>query len=138
VSSADDQKITKGRGIQVDLSISRTDHGERTVMRLAGEIDVYTAPLVREKLDEQIRKGRNDLVLDLTDVSFLDSTGLGVLVGRLKHARTTGGSLCLFGADDRVLRVFSITGLDKVFEIYPDLDTALGHGPRVEAAASAE
>ena len=122
----------------MDLSISRTDHGERTVIRLGGEIDVYTAPLVREKLDEQIRKGRNDLVLDLTDVTFLDSTGLGVLVGRLKHARSTGGSLVLFGADARVLRVFSITGLDKVFEMFPDLETALDDEPKVEATARAE
>jgi anti-sigma B factor antagonist len=109
----------------VDLSINRADHGDQTVMRLGGEIDVYTAPLVREKLDEQIHGGRARLVVDLTNVTFLDSTGLGVLVGRLKLARSRGGSLRLVGNDDRVLKVFSITGLDKVFEIHPDLDAAL-------------
>jgi anti-sigma B factor antagonist len=112
-------------GAQVDLSITRADHGDRTVVHLGGEIDVYTAPLVREKLDEQIHAGRTDLVVDLTEVSFLDSTGLGVLVGRLKLTRTRGGSLRLVGKDERVLKVFSITGLDKVFEIHPDLDSAL-------------
>ncbi len=109
----------------MDLSITRADHGDRTVMHLGGEIDVYTAPLVREKLDEQILGGHSDLVLDLTKVSFLDSTGLGVLVGRLKLARSRGGHLRLVGADDRVLKVFSITGLDKVFEIHPSIDDAL-------------
>jgi anti-sigma B factor antagonist len=109
----------------VDLSITRADHGERVVMHLGGEIDVYTAPLVREKLDEQILSGRTDLVIDLSKVSFLDSTGLGVLVGRLKLTRSRGGHLRLAGADDRVLKVFSITGLDKVFEIHPDLESAL-------------
>ena len=109
----------------MDLSITRADHGERAVVHLGGEIDVYTAPLVREKIDEEIHAGRNDLVVDLSDVTFVDSTGLGVLVGRLKLARTRGGSLSLVGTDDRVLKVFSITGLDKVFEIHPDLETAL-------------
>jgi anti-sigma B factor antagonist len=109
----------------VDLSITRANHGERIVMHLGGEIDVYTAPLVREKLDEQIHGGNTDLVVDLTNVSFLDSTGLGVLVGRLKLARTRGGHLRLVGADERVLKVFSITGLDKVFEIHRTLDSAL-------------
>jgi anti-sigma B factor antagonist len=112
----------------VDLSITRADHGDRTVVHLGGEIDVYTAPLVREKLDEQIQAGRTDLVVDLTEVSFLDSTGLGVLVGRLKLARTRGGSMRLVGTDDRVLKVFAITGLDKVFEIHPDVASALAAG----------
>jgi anti-sigma B factor antagonist len=116
------------KGRQVDLSISRADHGDRTVVHLGGEIDVYTAPLVREKLDEQIQAGRTDLVVDLTEVSFLDSTGLGVLVGRLKLARTRGGSMRLVGTDDRVLKVFAITGLDKVFEIHPDVASALAAG----------
>jgi anti-sigma B factor antagonist len=112
-------------GTQVDLSITRADHGDQTVVHLGGEIDVYTAPLVREKLDEQIQGGRTRLVVDLTDVTFLDSTGLGVLVGRLKLTRTRGGSMRLVGTDDRVLKVFAITGLDKVFEIHPTLDAAL-------------
>lgn len=94
-------------------------------MHIGGEIDVYTAPLVREKLDEQILGGRSELVVDLSKVSFLDSTGLGVLVGRLKLARSRGGHLRLVGADDRVLKVFSITGLDKVFEIHPSVEDAL-------------
>lgn len=109
----------------MDLSITRADHGDHTVVHLGGEIDVYTAPFVREKLDEQIQAGRTDLVVDLSDVTFLDSTGLGVLVGRLKFARTHGGSLRLVGTAERVLRVFAITGLDKVFEIHPDLESAL-------------
>jgi anti-sigma B factor antagonist len=119
----------------VDLSITRADHGDQTVVHLGGEIDVYTAPLVREKLDEQIQGGRTGLIVDLTDVTFLDSTGLGVLVGRLKLARTRGGSMRLVGKDDRVLKVFSITGLDKVFEIHPDLDSALAADDSAPAAS---
>ena len=109
----------------MDLSITKADHGAHTVVHLGGEIDVYTAPFVREKLDEEIHAGRRDLVVDMSDVTFLDSTGLGVLVGRLKFARTRGGSLRLVARAERVLRVFAITGLDKVFEIHSDLAGAL-------------
>ncbi len=109
----------------MDLSINRVDRGGRTIMTLGGEIDVYTAPFVRERLDEAVREGRTNLVVDLTGVRFLDSTGLGVLVGRLKLTRSLGGSLRLVGTDARVLKVFAITGLDKVFEIYPTLAEAL-------------
>lgn len=125
----------------MDLSITRADHGDHTVVHLGGEIDVYTAPFVREKLDEQIHAGRADLIVDLSEVTFLDSTGLGVLVGRLKFARTRGGSLRLVGTSERVLRVFAITGLDKVFDIHPDLESALatpdgGEAPMPPAASA--
>lgn len=109
----------------MDLSINRADHGERTVVSLGGEIDVYTAPFVRERLDEVIHDGKVDIVVDLTAVRFLDSTGLGVLVGRLKLTRSLGGALRLVSREERVLKVFQITGLDKVFEIHPTLDEAL-------------
>ena len=109
----------------MDLSIDRADQGDHTVVSLGGEIDVYTAPFVRERLDEAVHEGRTNLIVDLTGVRFLDSTGLGVLVGRLKLTRSLGGSLRLVGTDDRVLKVFSITGLDKVFEMHETLDEAL-------------
>jgi anti-sigma B factor antagonist len=109
----------------VDLSINRADHDDETVMTLGGEIDVYTAPLVRERLDAAVRDGRVHLVVDLSQVRFLDSTGLGVLVGRLKLTRSRDGSLRLVATEEKVLKVFAITGLDKVFEIYPTLDEAL-------------
>ncbi|HSU73527.1 MAG TPA: STAS domain-containing protein, partial [Terrabacter sp.] len=80
--------------------------------------------------------GRTNLVVDLTDVTFLDSTGLGVLVGRLKLTRTRGGLMRLVGRDDRVLKVFAITGLDKVFEIHPDLEAALAAGRAGAGAGS--
>ena len=86
-------------------------------MQVVGEIDVYTAPRLRERLDQEIEAGRHHLVVDLSGVSFMDSTGLGVLVGRLKQIRLHDGSLKLVCTHDRVLKVFVITGLDKVFAI---------------------
>jgi len=109
----------------VDLSISSDARGEVTIVHVGGEIDVYTAPVLRERLDEHISGGRHHLVVDLEGVTFMDSTGLGVLVGRLKLVRVKGGSLRLACGSERILKVFSITGLDKVFQIFPSVDAAL-------------
>ena len=111
--------------ILVDLSVSSSEQGSVTVVHVEGEIDVYTAPLLREVLDKQVAAGRTDLVVDLEKVTFMDSTGLGVLVGRLKLVRGQNGSLRIVSAHERILKVFKITGLDKVFHIYPTVDDAL-------------
>ena len=105
----------------VDLALSTTAQGERTIVHVGGEIDVYTAPVLRRRLDEPIHGGCRDLVVDLSRVTFLDSTGLGVLVGRLKLIRSQGGRMRFVGATDRVLKVFTITGLDRVLEMFPTL-----------------
>jgi anti-sigma B factor antagonist len=109
----------------LDLDIGTSVVDGRTVVQVVGEIDVYTAPQLRERLDAEIDAGRYDLVVDLSGVSFMDSTGLGVLVGRLKQIRLNDGSMRLVCAHDRVLKVFVITGLDKVFALYPTVDEAL-------------
>ena len=98
------------------------------VVRASGDLDLTTAPRLREAVIGVVVGGQPHVVLDLQSVDFIDSTGLGVLVGRLKLARTRGGSMRLVGTDDRVLKVFAITGLDKVFEIHPDVDSALAAG----------
>jgi anti-sigma B factor antagonist len=109
----------------VDLSVTNEAHGGTTVVHVAGEIDIYTAPVLREHLDEHIAAGRHDLVVDLGGVTFMASTGLGVLVGRLKLMRAANGTLRLVCSSERILSVFSITGLDKVFQIFPSVDDAL-------------
>lgn len=112
----------------MDLDIGTSVVDGRTVVQVVGEIDVYTAPQLRERLDAEIDAGRYDLVVDLSGVSFMDSTGLGVLVGRLKQIRLNDGSMRLVCAHDRVLKVFVITGLDKVFTIYPTVGEAVAAG----------
>lgn len=102
--------------------MSSTAQGGRVVVHVGGEIDVYTAPELRRELDEHIHRGCRDLVVDLAKVTFLDSTGLGVLVGRLKLVRAQGGGMRILGATERVLKVFTITGLDRVFDIVDTVD----------------
>ena len=109
----------------MDLTLSTRSENGRTIVEVAGEIDVYTAPKLREQLAELVDSGRYDIVVDMTGVEFLDSTGLGVLVGGLKRVRSHDGSLALVCNQERILKIFRITGLTKVFPIHDTLDEAL-------------
>ena len=110
----------------MDLSLSTETIGDRTIVKVGGEIDVYTAPKLREQLVELVNDGSFHLVVDMEGVDFLDSTGLGVLVGGLKKVRAHDGSLQLICTQDRLLKIFRITGLAKVFVIHDSADGAHG------------
>jgi anti-sigma B factor antagonist len=109
----------------VDLTITTREAEGRTVVSVAGEIDVYTAPRLREEITELVAAGTYDIVIDMSEVEFLDSTGLGVLVGGLKKVRAHDGSLHLVCNQDRLLKIFRITGLAKVFVIHDTAEAAL-------------
>jgi anti-sigma B factor antagonist len=109
----------------MELSVMSRREGARTVISVTGEIDVYTAPTLRERLNELVGQGEYDLVVDMAGVEFLDSTGLGVLVGGLKRTRSHQGTLRLVCNQEKIIKVFRITGLTKVFPIYASLDDAL-------------
>ncbi|HTR69210.1 MAG TPA: STAS domain-containing protein [Mycobacteriales bacterium] len=109
----------------MDLSLSTRSEGDRTVVAVGGEIDVYTAPKLREHLIDLVSGGAHHIIVDMERVDFLDSTGLGVLVGALKRVRSEDGSLDLVCTQDRILKIFRITGLTKVFPIHASVDEAL-------------
>ena len=101
-----------------------------TVIAVSGEIDVYTAPKLREKLISLADAGSFQLIVDMEGVEFLDSTGLGVLVGGLKRVRAQDGWIDLVCTQSRILRIFKITGLNKVFSIYTSVPEAVAaHNP---------
>lgn len=103
---------------------------EFTVITVNGEIDVYTAPKLREKLINLVEEGSYQLIADMEGVEFLDSTGLGVLVGGLKRVRAHDGWIDLVCTQNRILRIFKITGLNKVFSIYSSVAEAItAHTP---------
>lgn len=101
------------------------EHGDVVLVTIRGDVDVYTAPGLRDHLDHLIVTGHHHLVIDLEQVPFMDSTGLGVLVGRLKRTRLQEGSLRLVCTVPRILRVFEITGLNQVLSVYADAGEAL-------------
>lgn len=102
-----------------------SERAGRTVVAAAGELDVHTAPALQAELSPRSQQPHAALVVDLTDVGFIDSTGLGVLVTTLKHVREGGGHLDVVVTSSRVLKVFVLTGLDVVIPLHETLDEAL-------------
>ena len=104
---------------------TRTPREGVAVIALDGEVDVYTSPRLKQEMVDLLNRGQVHLVVDLNEVEYLDSTGLGVLIGGLKRAREREGDLRLICENMRILRIFEITGLTKIFEIDKDEEEAL-------------
>ena len=100
--------------------------GERHVLAVRGEIDLFTAPELKQVLAESIEAGRIRIIVDLTDTTFLDSTALGVLIGAVKRLRSRDGALAIVNVDENISKTFEITGLDQIFTIVPTRDEAVG------------
>ena len=109
----------------MDLKLGHHAMDGVEVIDVQGEIDMYTAPRLRELLIDLVSQGSYQLVVNLDKVGFLDSTGLGVLVGGLKRVRAHDGSLDLVCTQQRILKIFKITGLTQVFGIYETVDQAI-------------
>ena len=101
----------------MDLGLDVEERDGFAVLSVRGEVDVYTAPRFRERLIELVSEGKHKIIVDLEGVDFLDSTGLGVLVGGLKRLRSHDGDLLLVCTQSRILKVFEITGLTEIFAI---------------------
>lgn len=112
----------------VDFTVAVSDQAAKTVVTATGELDVHTAPQLQAVVDPVSQRAGGALVVDLSQVGFIDSTGLGVLVATLKHVRQVGGSLDVVVTAPRVLKVFALTGLDVVIPLHDSLDGALGSG----------
>lgn len=103
-----------------DLIIETRPGHPLSVVDLAGELDVYQAPRLRERLEALVGSGDSRLILDLTRVEYIDSTGLGTLVALRKLAIARGGELRLLCPNPSIRRVFEITGLLPVFPFFDD------------------
>lgn len=95
-----------------------------SLVSASGEIDIATAPALRDKLESSIDRRPAVVVVDLLGVTFMDSTVLGVLIAALKRCRDLGGTMRIVVSDPRVLKVFEITGLTELFSIFSTLDEA--------------
>jgi len=109
----------------MDLQMAVSERDGVAVLTVRGEIDVSTAPRLRQQLVEMASTGQDRVVLDLDAVDFLDSTGLGVLIGGLKRFRSLGGDLLLVCTRPRILKVFEITGLSGVLGLHDTVDGAV-------------
>ena len=109
----------------MDLKLGHYDRDGIEVVDVEGEIDISTAPRLRDLLIDLVSRGSYQLIVNLDKVGFLDSTGLGVLVGGLKRVRAHDGSLDLVCTRERILEILRITGLTKVFGIHQSVDQAI-------------
>jgi anti-sigma B factor antagonist len=109
----------------VDLKLDHHAKDGIEVIDVQGEIDMYTAPRLRELLIDLVSTGSYQLVVNLDTVRFLDSTGLGVLVGALRRVRAHDGSLDLVCTQQPILKIFRITGLTEAFGIHESVDRAI-------------
>lgn len=110
----------------MDIKVQvREAQGGTYVVDLNGEIDVYTSPKVKDAIGELIDKGHYNLVINLEKVRYIDSTGLGVLIGGLKRVREHGGTVNLVCTNPQIKKIFDITGLVKIFGIYDDEEAAM-------------
>jgi anti-sigma B factor antagonist len=111
--------------------------GDCAVLQVAGEVDVYTVPEVRDRVIKLIDDGAMHVLADLRQVTFLDSTGLGMLIGSLRRVRARDGSLTLVCDTGRILKLFRVTALDRVFVIRPTAREAITADQHWRAAITA-
>lgn len=108
----------------MELGIELERQGDTCVVSLSGEVDVYTSPALKERLIEAVDGQCSNILVDMSDVAFIDSSGLGVLVSGLRRVKERGGNMRLVCTKDSILKIFRITGLDKVFPIFSDMAEA--------------
>src|SRR6266496_1292886 len=108
--------------MELDLRVQH--HDDRAVVHISGEVDLATCPQLRDVLAELVDRGVHHLIVDLEQVSFLDSSGIGVLIGVLRRLREHGGSLHLTAPRPHVRRVLELTGITTLLPTYATLDEA--------------
>ena len=111
---------------QAEFGMRRTTLSDDTALvELSGQIDLHTAPQLKEHLLSAIDDGAVDVVVDLSQTTFIDSMTLGILLGAVKRLRPRGGQLRIVTADPSIRKIFEITLLDRVFSLYETRDAAL-------------
>ena len=120
------------------LHIKAITSGDCAVLRIAGEMDVYTSPKLRKQVADLAANGTIHIIADLRGVDFLDSTGLGALVGSLKRLRIRQGSLMIVTSGGRILKLFKITGLTRAFALYRSVLDAISTDQDWQEAIASE
>ena len=115
-----------------------TAGGDCAVLRIDGDVDAYAAPQLRDQVIGVAGHGTVHLIADLRGAGFVDSAGLGALVGSRKHLRDRGGSLMLVASGDRILQTLRIAGLSDAFALHSSVPDAITAGPRWQAAVAGE
>ena len=124
----------------IEPTFEVAEYGRWAVMRVTGEIDMATAPRLRQHVQTVTARKPSGLVLDLDRVDFIDSTGLGVMVGAAKRMRMIDGGFRIVNSQNHLTSLFRITRLDEVFDLYESLEDALtsAGGPNAKSAGDSK
>lgn len=96
------------------------------MLEVTGEVDLSTAPTLRTRLDHLLRGGARRVLVNLEDVTFMDSSGLSVLVSALKELRESEGEMSVACSNASIMKVFAVTGLDRVLRVHGSVAEAVG------------
>ena len=118
----------------LSVDIKSEHNGAAIIYRLRGSLDLATAPSLRAALLEAANEGKHDIIVDLTELEFLDSTGLGALIGAHRRALENAGRVRLIVREGPIQRLLNITGLMRIFAVYGTLDAALNDRDRIAAS----
>ena len=119
----------------IDFEIAdRKVDDDTHIVSVSGEIDLFTAPEFKQRMSAPIDAGRSNLVVDLSQTTFIDSSSLGVLIGAHRRLKLRGGSLVVVCENEAIAKTFKITGLDGVFTIAPSVEAALSGDAAGDAA----
>ncbi len=116
----------------MDIKIGSKDIKGGSLLSIQGEIDVYTSPKVKEAINALIDQNKYSIIVNLEEVRYIDSTGLGVLIGALKKLREHNGNINLVCSNPQIKKIFQITGLVKIFGIYKSEEEAFDNLEIVE------
>ena len=107
------------------MEINRRESGDIVIFDINGEIDLYNAPEIKEKIKEEMNKNKVNIIINLDKVSYIDSSGIGVLISSLSNLKKVGGALKLINVYASVRKVFELTKLTSFFDIYDSESDAL-------------
>lgn len=115
--------LTEG-GIHMDVNFIQKRN--TLIVNLSGELDHHSASEIKNLIDDQLSHGSiNNCMLDCKDLQFMDSSGVGLIIGRYKKIKALNGQIVAINVNPQIKRIFTISGLDRIITIYPDLKTAL-------------
>jgi anti-sigma B factor antagonist len=112
-------------GITVDISLShrRTDGWD--IVDVQGDVDLASAPVLRTRLDDLLTSGSRRILVNLEGVSFMDSSGLNAIVAAMRGVREVDGEIAVVCTNETILKILSITGIDRLLTVHPTVDRAL-------------
>src|SRR5690625_937490 len=105
----------------MNLSIDTVKENNQMIVHVSGEVDIYTTPDLQKQLMEVTKQKGQAVVVDLSEVNYMDSTGIGVFISTLKTTNENDSHLKLVNLQSQVMRLFDITGLNEIIEIQPEI-----------------